>query len=420
MTALVADSARLVLDRGLPGGRGARAGGGSAERPNPLGKSRDHGFREGRRMAQQTLSWASSLPRVAGCRRVPWGRVRVRVQDGNAHLAGVQLCGSVWACPTCAARIRRHRAVEVGSAVANHMEAGGSAWMITLTARHRQGQSLDRMLDAVVEGFRRVLAGRAAVAEKSELHVTGIIRAVEVTYGDNGWHPHVHCVLLLDSEPDAAALARAMARWSRTWRQFLAARGYEPSLGRGVTWVRVDRAEEAGAYLVKTQDGHGLGNELVRGDLKRGRLGSLTPFELLTYAGLTGDADAVLLFREFEQASHGRKALTWTPGLRRRLLGTPRQLTDEEIVEEEVGGVDVAVFTPEHWRSIAQVDGLITEILAAAEGTDTVSAFDAIAALLAPHRITPSRPDGGPPAPPPEPRNSRFVVRDLPCQGSTA
>lgn len=45
----------------------------------------------------------------------------------------------------------------------------------------------------------------------------------------------------------------------------------------------------------------GLGNEFVRGDLKAGRLGSIAPFELLQCAGLMGDADAVLLWREYDQ-----------------------------------------------------------------------------------------------------------------------
>jgi len=32
--------------------------------------------------------------------------------------------------------------------------------------------------------------------------------------------------------------------------------------------------------------------------------------------------DAVDLWREYERATLGRKAITWSPGLRRRLLGT--------------------------------------------------------------------------------------------------
>jgi len=76
--------------------------------------------------------------------------------------------------------------------------------------------------------------------------------------------------------------------------------------------------------------------------------------------------DAVDLWREYERATLGRKALTWSPGLRRRLLGTGGQRTDEQIAEEEVGGVFVCAFSLDDWGVIDRLN-LSTEILKAIE-----------------------------------------------------
>jgi len=265
--------------------------------------------------------------------------------------------------------------------------------MVTLTARHRSRHPLAPMLDAVVDGFRRLMAGRAAMAEKRDLGVVGVIRSLEITYGANGWHPHLHVLLLLAGNADTAAQARAIDRWRRQWAQFLAERGFEPSRERGVRWEPVTRGLDAGQYLAKVQDGSDLGMEMARGDLKAGRLGSLHPFELLDYFAETGDMDAVELWREYERATLGRKAITWTPGLRRRLLSAAEHKSDEEIVEEEVGGVDVCLFEPEHWDLIDRLN-LSTAVLDAIEQADPGHEFEAVVSLLAPYGVTPLRPDG--------------------------
>ena len=66
------------------------------------------------------------------------------------------------------------------------------------------------------------------------------------------------------------------------------------------------------------------------------------------------------------------------------------KLTDEEIVEEDVGGTTVAEGSDEDWTRIARED-LIGAVHAIAEA-EPESAYDAIAALLAPYGITPTKP----------------------------
>ena len=52
--------------------------------------------------------------------------VAILVQGDVAHYAGLPACGSVWACPVCAAKILDTRAAEIASAAAGWDQAGNS------------------------------------------------------------------------------------------------------------------------------------------------------------------------------------------------------------------------------------------------------------------------------------------------------
>jgi len=57
--------------------------------------------------------------------------------------------------------------------------------------------------------------------------------------------------------------------------------------------------------------------------------------------------------------------VTWSRGTKKRLAIVER--TDEEIAEEEVGGVVVAVLKAETWTAVRHLDGFPVRILEAAE-----------------------------------------------------
>ena len=59
-----------------------------------------------------------------------------------------------------------------------------------------------------------------------------------------------------------------------------------------------------------------------------------TPFQLLTWAG-NGDEWATRKFIEYSQAIDGKRAVTWSPGLKKALLGNDDQRTDEEIAADD-------------------------------------------------------------------------------------
>ena len=100
---------------------------------------------------------------------------------------------------------------------------------------------------------------------------------------------------------------------------------------------------------------------MTRADLKQGRAGGRTPFEILDDFRWTGDDDDRVLWREYERATKGRQAITWSKGLRQLLAVTER--TDEEIAAEEIGGEDLAVIDGDGWRRIVRIPGLTGLIL---------------------------------------------------------
>lgn len=126
------------------------------------------------------------------------------MHDGGsrpAGFSGVERCGSIWSCPHCSAVIRAGRAVEIEQAVKYHQETvGGSVLFFTGTLRHHQGDKLEVTMDAILEGWRRLTAGRPWKRIKEKYQVSGYIRSIEVTLGRHSWHPHAHVLMFLDSD----------------------------------------------------------------------------------------------------------------------------------------------------------------------------------------------------------------------------
>ena len=95
---------------------------------------------------QRLLRWALQakarylLPyeRVARCmRNVNPMTIGVQVlhspEHQVAHYASLIVCGSVWMCPLCAAKISERRREELERAISRHIEQEGTVFMATYT-----------------------------------------------------------------------------------------------------------------------------------------------------------------------------------------------------------------------------------------------------------------------------------------------
>lgn len=292
-------------------------------------------------VTSESVGWVRP-PRPARCSWRIGQTVPVHSDGKRAHFSGTERCSSVWACPVCASVIRAERSREIVAAVEQHQAAGGSVVLLTLTARHRKRDGLAGILDGVMTSWQQLLRGKAWLSFRERWGVAGYIRSVEVTYGHtNGWHPHVHALLLLDrsvTEAEAETMGDEIhGRWSRYVHQRT---GRMPTRAHGVDVQRVDgEGKVLAEYIAKVQDTTGkrwdVGAELARSDVKVGKGStSLVPFELLDRpVDEDGSYEwARRLWVEYVTATKGRRAITWSKGLKDHF--DLEEATDEEIIEE--------------------------------------------------------------------------------------
>lgn len=359
----------------------------------------------------------STLPRVRACGFDVLGAsdVGVRVAADpttgkkRAGFIGLETCGNGAACPVCAAKVAGQRVEEMRRAVAHHLDHGGTAAMLTLTMRHRRGDTLADLWDGLTGAWRAATGTGAFRRDRAEFGVLGWARAVEATHGANGWHLHIHAVLFFHGQPTAADLATLGHRVFGRWREWLRGHGYRtPIATRGGLDIRAAYGDDIPAllagYLTKagseqaaavdtTGTADTLGMEAAGGAFKRARLGNRTPWQVLGDLRRTPTAADLAVWREWEQAAAGRRRLAWSryddgTGLWAGVLAARgEELTDEEIAAQ-VEGETVGFITAAEWRAIRRNEGLASQMLTAAE----TGGSDALAALLLGYGVAMRRP----------------------------
>jgi hypothetical protein len=264
--------------------------------------------------------------RVARCgARTLLGSACIRVADGVANFGGVVTCGSVWMCPSCAAKIAESRRQEVRDLVDAHLRRGGVVYMAAFTVPHQAWHQAKALKDAVAGCWSGIIAGKPWIKAKEWSGFVGYVRALEVTHGANGWHPHLHVLFLLEDDRAAAEFGVWLfERWARS----VARKGLgdcNPSIWR---FERAAHYEAATDYVIKGN----FDMELTRGHMKLAKGGGRTPWQLLDAAD-NGDRRAAALFRDFATAFKGARQLTFSAGLR------DNSPSDEVLSAEELGDV---------------------------------------------------------------------------------
>ena len=321
----------------------------------------------------------TTLPRVRACGKTTIGAaVELRASGDGSRVGygGLSTCGSVWACPVCAAKISARRRDEVAELVAHAQAEGAEVSMLTLTMRHHHGQQLEVLWDALSYGWSRLTSGRAWQQFVEQAGIIGYIKSTEITYSNvNGWHVHLHVLIVTNRSiyiPIACQRAQGRARTpypveyrlpkdiiSERWERALATQGVEviPERG-GVDWDVASDVEKLANYVTKfgnkSSASDRLSAEMTLGQYKQARKNtSRTLWQVLEDAVATGDMDDIEVWQEYERISQGRRAMTWSRGLREwASLGVEQ--TDEEIAEEVAGDRVVALIDADSWRTVVQ------------------------------------------------------------------
>lgn len=260
---------------------------------------------------------------VARCLRwaVPKRHISIMhsTEFGRAFYAGLETCGSVWECPVCASKISERRRAETLAAMTAWRCSGGQVLLLTLTSPHYFGDNLRSLLEGQAQALRRFTSTREAKRLFEDIGLEGMIRALEVTYGKNGWHPHHHALLFVPSGLD---LDRVRRQFYSLWSNACRLAGLPaPSFTHGVT---LQDGTHADRYVSKW----GLENEVTKGHIKKGKQGGRTPFDLLRdYRN--GDKQSGALYVEYANAFKGKRQLVWSKGLKARFAIA--DLNDEEL-----------------------------------------------------------------------------------------
>lgn len=296
--------------------------------------------------------------RLNGCciRPLPY-RATVDVIRSPAHesayLDGAEQCSRVWTCPVCAQRISNQRRKELSFALAAAIKKGLTPVLVTYTLRHSADDLFEHVLNAVQASVRDFKSGRAYQDIKYEYGIQGGIKSLETTFGEYGWHPHIHELMFLDLQGvtlNTAALKKWMAD---RWMAILEKHGFSASFEHGLDVRTAD--SEIADYIAKwgrepREKTSGVEHEIAHAPNKKAHRDGLTPFQLLECVS-GGDRRARVLFQEYARCMEGKRQLVWSAGLR-KLLEMPDELIDEQLplIDEDEANYTILEIAITEWR----------------------------------------------------------------------
>lgn len=304
------------------------------------------------------------LPSERVCRCMhsiqPGKSVNIMVNDESAWFSGTMVCSSVWHCPVCASRIGNQRAEELRTGIANWYSRDKTVVLVTYTMAHSAYDSVSESLTMLKAALRRMKSGRRFQEIKQEWFVVGTVKNIEVTHGQNGWHPHCHELWFLDRPLSFTEIDHLETELQKQWVHVLGLEQGSASLERGLT--AKSARKDIYAYVTKfgklpaDANGDAVEYELTHSHQKRAQRGHLTPFQLLDSAE-QGDKQAAVLFRDYALAFKGTKQLHYSRGLK-ELLGIDNlTLSDEQAAQQEPEQAEILMqLSTLEWRCVVEYD----------------------------------------------------------------
>lgn len=281
-----------------------------------------------------------------------------RANDGkSSRMHGVTTCKSVWACPVCSAKICAVRQSELSTAMAAWIGQGGYVWLMTLTFPHQITQALAETLPAFTKAkafFKNCKTYKRILSKGVR---KGSVTSLEVTVGDNGWHPHQHDLVFAEPnafgdvvEQENKLNSPEIYELKIAWFTALLKAGLceqhqmTDVMAHGLD---VRGGQFAAEYIAKfgKDQAWGMSREVT---MHASKVGSdnkgAHPFQLLAWY-MAGDDKAGAQFREYVEAFEGKRMLSWSRGLKKDLTGedeTTDDQAEEKALPEEtrIGSID--------------------------------------------------------------------------------
>lgn len=345
--------------------------------------------------ASLVLKPQKSFKNFCACHNKPISSSKISVYKatkGTSFFGGLQTCANVWLCPICGSKIQARRANEIvkffdfvysdkeqptkkskiidsfllksenvrqGNIFTDSIEkvkAKKKVVMLTLTFPHSIKNSFDfeRTFNLFSKSLDLLKKGND-YSKFNKLHgVIGTITAKEVTYGANGWHPHIHTLIALNVNSDVNAIySFYIKKWKKACEKAGLVDFATEKDCKSFEDHAVDIQDNCSCmdYLTKS----GLVKNETAGDFeltgisnKVGRNGSMTFFEIVDIARKTGELKYIKLIEQYALATKNKKQLTWSPGLKN--LCNVDEKSDKELAEElSEEAVKVAEISQKDW-----------------------------------------------------------------------
>lgn len=148
----------------------------------------------------------------------------------RSQILGTAHCNNPWFCPHCSTVQMSKHASRIATAIDALKQQNQLAFMLTLTVPHNRGMRCDEITKILFntwhEFIRRGNHAQKTRSQKkrdgsnktyttqnpftqfcTQLQCKHRVRVIEYTYGQNGWHPHMHCLFWVPKENLQMSLA---------------------------------------------------------------------------------------------------------------------------------------------------------------------------------------------------------------------
>jgi len=240
----------------------------------------------------------------------------------NAYFSNVVTCGSMWGCPVCAAKKSIEKGSELADVIKYSAELGKKIHFVTLTIPHSYGEKIEDLKDFLVDSWRYLTSTRQFKNAKRRGEYENYVKSIEVTFGGNGWHPHIHLLFVSEEKENNIFYEKKLYQmWSSVvWK----ISSKETSVKGYVYKQAYD--ESISEYLTKWD----LSKELTS-NLKTGKAGR-TPMQLAQ--GSQADKKR---FKAFVTAFKGVSKVRYSRGfkeLRKDILTIKKKYKNERVKHE--------------------------------------------------------------------------------------
>jgi len=266
---------------------------------------------------------------------------------GHAKIEGIAHDHNTWVCPVCSLKIAVKRAGELRTLAYKAKKRDLELYHLTITMGHEEWEHLAPMLKEM-DYCRGRFWRNGTIRRIMKQYFKGRrVSVLEIMRGmddlSNGWHPHLHILLIGEKGIDIEAIEKTM---SDAWIDCLESIGRK---GREGIALKIKPCEDIEDYLTKIPCEIALGNVT-----KHGHGVHMSFFQMVNYAlgfpALREEIEPLIV--EYYQATRYRKQLEWSRGLKDEF--EIKEKSDEELCEET--GLTLAVLAMtdnRNWRKLS-------------------------------------------------------------------